>query len=285
MSWRGPQYDGEFPSLGHQVVAYIEEYLCHGPGDVVGEPIELDDEFYAFIVKAYRIDPDTGRRVYRRAFLSRAKGRAKSEIAGMLVCAEALFPVRFDGWDASGEPVGRPVKSPYIRCLATEEGQSGNTYDNVTTMLEYLIENHGDEFPGIDIGKSAQSSSRIILHHQRGEVTPSTASSAAKDGGKETFAVFLPSTKPICTCCRSCGVCTARCDATCGSVRKPSRGVLRRRRCTSRARTRWRRLRTRTSRRSKRAGCGMRMLPAFSSTTGRQRTASTSRTGTLCSLD
>ncbi|WP_234390422.1 Terminase [Streptomyces sp. MMG1533] len=169
---------------------HIEEFLCHGPGDVVGEPIELDDEFYAFIVKAYRIDPETGRRMYRRAFLSRAKGRAKSEIAGMLVCSEALFPVRFDGWDADGEPVGRPVKSPFIRCLATEEGQSGNTYDNVSTMLEYLIEHHGDDFPGIDIGKSAQSSSRIILHHQRGEITPSTASSAAKDGGKETFAVF-----------------------------------------------------------------------------------------------
>lgn len=190
MPWRGPEYDGEFPSLGQQVVEHIEEFLCHGPGDVVGEPIELDDEFYAFIVKAYRIDPETGRRMYRRAFLSRAKGRAKSEIAGMLVCSEALFPVRFDGWDADGEPVGRPVKSPFIRCLATEEGQSGNTYDNVSTMLEYLVEHHGDDYPGIDIGKSAQSSSRIILHHQRGEITPSTASSAAKDGGKETFAVF-----------------------------------------------------------------------------------------------
>lgn len=190
MPWNGGTPEQPFPSLGPQIVEHIEEFLCHGPGDVVGEPIELDDEFYAFIVKAYRLDPETGRRMYRRAFLSRAKGRAKSEIAGMLVCAEALFPVRFDGWDANGEPVGRPVKSPFIRCLATEEGQSGNTYDNVSTMLEYLVENHGDDFPGIDIGKSAQSSSRIILHHQRGEITPSTASSAAKDGGKETFAVF-----------------------------------------------------------------------------------------------
>lgn len=172
------------------MVAQIEEYLCHGPGDVVGDAIELDDEFYEFVVRCYRLDPETGRRVYRRAFLSRAKGRAKSELAGMLVCAEALFDVRFAGWDAQGEPVGRPVKSPFIRCLATEEGQSGNTYDNVSTMLEHLVEQHGDEFPGIDIGRSAQSSSRIILHHQRGEITPSTASSAAKDGGKETFAVF-----------------------------------------------------------------------------------------------
>lgn len=188
--WRGPEYEGEFPSLGPAIVDWIETYLCHGPGDVIGEPIEIDDEFYEFIVKLYRIDPDTGKRKVRRAFLSRAKGRAKSELAGMLVCAEALADVRFDGWDAAGEPVGRPVRSPYIRCLATEEGQSGNTYDNVSTMLEFLVEHHGDEFPGIDIGKSAQTSSRIVLHQQRGEITPSTASSAAKDGGKESFAVF-----------------------------------------------------------------------------------------------
>lgn len=188
--WRGPSYEGEFPSLGPVIVDWIEEFLCHGPGDVIGEPIEIDDEFYEFIVKLYRLDPETGKRKVRRAFLSRAKGRAKSELAGMLVCAEALADVRFDGWDANGEPVGRPVRSPYIRCLATEEGQSGNTYDNVSTMLEYLIEHHGDSFPGIDIGKSAQTSSRIVLRERRGEITPSTASSAAKDGGKETFAVF-----------------------------------------------------------------------------------------------
>ena len=190
MPWRGPTEERPFPSLGEQIVDWIEEFLVHGPGDVVGEPIDLDDEFYAFIIRAYRINPETGRRLYRRAFLSRAKGRAKSELAGMLVCAEALGPVRFGGWNADGEPVGRPVKSPFIRCLATEEGQSGNTYDNVAVMMEHLTNEHGDEFPGIDFGRTAQSSSRIILHHQFGEITPSTASSAAKDGGKETFAVF-----------------------------------------------------------------------------------------------
>ena len=156
----------------------------------MGEPIVVDDEFYEFIVRAYRLDPETGRRVYRRAFLSRAKGRAKSELAGMLVCAEALADVRFGGWDANGEPVGRPVKSPFIRCLATEEGQSGNTFDNVSVMMAHLVEHHGDTFPGIDFGRSSQTSTRIILHARHGEIVPSTASGASKDGGKETYAVF-----------------------------------------------------------------------------------------------
>ena len=190
MPWRGPSYPGEFPSLGPQLVQWYETYLVHGPGDVMGEPIVLDDEFYEFIVRVYRLDPDTGRRVYRRAFLSRAKGRAKSELAGMMVCAEALAPVRFAGWDANGDPVARPVKTPFIRCLATEEGQSGNTFDNVSTMMAHIVEHHGDTFPGIDFGRSAQTSSRILLHAQHGEIVPSTASGASKDGGKETFAVF-----------------------------------------------------------------------------------------------
>lgn len=189
MPWRGPRHDGEFPSLGRQVVDWIEHYLCHGPGDVQGTDIELDDEFYAFIVRCYRLDPNTGRRAYRRAFISRSKGRAKSELAGMLCCAEALGPVRFAGWDSNGEPVGHPVRAPFVRCLATEETQAGNTWDNVTVMLDHLSAEHGAEFPSLDLGRSTQTSTRIYIAGG-GELVPSTASGAAKDGGKESFAVF-----------------------------------------------------------------------------------------------
>lgn len=178
-----------FVSLGFDAIEWIEHYLCHGPGDVQGQPLVIDDEMGEFIAKAYQLNPLTGRRSVNRAFLSRPKGRAKSELAGALVCFEALGPCRFDGWDADGEPVGRSQVYPFIRCLATEENQSGNTYDNVTAMLEHLVENFGDEFPGIDLGRNAQTSSRIFLEGG-GEIVPSTSSGAAKDGGKETFAVF-----------------------------------------------------------------------------------------------
>ena len=43
--------------------------------------------------------------------------------------------MRCDGFDANGDPVGVPVHYPFIRCLATEESQAGNTYDNVEYML------------------------------------------------------------------------------------------------------------------------------------------------------
>jgi hypothetical protein len=107
------------------VLDWIHTYCCHGPGDVQGEPLDYDDEIRDFIIECYRLDEVTGRRVYREAVLSRPKGRAKSEIAGMVAVAEGLGPVRFDGWDADGQPVGRPVRSPLIKCLATEESQAG----------------------------------------------------------------------------------------------------------------------------------------------------------------
>lgn len=179
--------DPDWPSLGWEVIDWIEAELCHGPGDVEGEPIELDDEMARFVVDAYRLYPRgherAGQRVVRRATLSRPKGRAKSELAGMLVCAEAVGPVRFDGWSASGEPVGRPVRSPFIRCLATEEGQAGNTYANVEVMLAHAKDRSPRQYAAVDVGAT-----RVLLPG-KGEIRPSTSGSASKDGGKETFAV------------------------------------------------------------------------------------------------
>lgn len=178
-------------SLGAQVVDWVESHLCHGPGDVLGDPIELDAEFVAFVRECYRLD-DAGRRVFRRAILSRAKGRAKSELAAMIVCAEALGPVRFDRWAEGGErsswgyeydvgePIGAPVRSPLIRCLATEEGQTGHVYGAAAAMLTHARDAHG-LLADVGLTRTFLPGGGVIL--------PSTASSASKDGGRETFGV------------------------------------------------------------------------------------------------
>lgn len=179
-------------SLGWQLVDFAEAMLCHGPGDLAEEPLELDDELVAFVVACYALDPKDGKRTVREAVLSRAKGRAKSEIAGMVACLEAIGPVRFDHWAAAGEvswwgyeyeegePVGRRVRSPFVRVLATEEGQTGNTYDNVVLMLtKGRIADH----LSIDAGLTR------VLIPGGGKIEPCTAGAASKDGGKETFAV------------------------------------------------------------------------------------------------
>jgi len=197
----------------------MEHFCLHGPGDVQGQKVELDDELTELTADCYALDDD-GRRLYDSAFISRAKGRDKSGHAARHVLFEAFGPCRFAGWAEGGEvyswggweypyergePMGRPVTSPFIRCLATEENQSGNTYDNVYYNLT--------EGPlGEGLPSNAAGLTRTLLP-DGGEIIPSTASNAAKDGGKETFVVFdethlytLPELKRMyATVRRNCG--------------------------------------------------------------------------------
>ncbi|WP_018686523.1 hypothetical protein [Actinokineospora enzanensis] len=183
-------------SLGWLAAAWIEHWCVHGPGDIQGDPVELDDEFAGFLVDAYALDSH-GRRLYSRAALVRPKGRAKSELAGFIGLFEARGPARFAGWArggevyrwrdfvyhyAPGEPMGREITYPYIRCLATEESQTGNTYDVIHHNLE-----HGPL--GEDLTRDAVGLTRITLP-DGGEIVPSTASSSSKDGGKESLAIY-----------------------------------------------------------------------------------------------
>lgn len=182
----------DWPTLGWELIDWTEHYLCHGPGDIQGDPLEWDDEFAQLILDCYRLFPKghelEGRRCVSYMKVSMPKGRAKSEFAGALVVAEARGPVRFDGWNAAGDPVGKPITYPFIRPLATEEGQTGNTYGNVMVMGEHARDRFGSEwgFDQFDIG-----SSRTLIGRsgRDGEIRPSTAGAASKDGGKETFAV------------------------------------------------------------------------------------------------
>lgn len=188
MPWEPIEGD-EFPSLGFDLVQWIEEYCRHGPGDLQGERIHLDNEWIRFLVDAYRLDPATGARVYDEGVLSRPKGRAKSELAGLITVAEAFGPVRFDGWNAEGQPVGRPVTSPLIRCLATEESQAGNTFE----VVAYIAAEWGPDacpemYGGVRGARQYQSATALYLPHG-GEIRACTAGSASKDGGKETFVV------------------------------------------------------------------------------------------------
>jgi hypothetical protein len=186
-----PSFDGQVCSLGYEVVDWLTEYACHGPGDVQGEPLDFsaDPEVEDFLVEAYELDPVTGRRMRAKVVYSAPKGRAKSEIAGLVGVAEALGPVRCDGWNADGQPVGRPVRSPFVRCLATEEGQAGHTFQNIAyVMSEWGPDTHPDVYGGITGAKQYQSATALYLPGG-GECRASSSGSASKDGGKETFLV------------------------------------------------------------------------------------------------
>lgn len=183
----------------HIAVWWIETFTVHGPGDVQGEPSLLVNEFADFIVDCYALDA-AGKRLYDSAFFSRPKGCDKSGLAAKLVLFEALGPCRFAGYAKggetyeflgqvytyrAGEAMGKGVTVPYIRIMATEEGQTGNVYDTVYyNLTDEAAPLSAMRAYGLDAGLT-----RVTLPNG-GEVTPSTAGAASKDGGKETFVVF-----------------------------------------------------------------------------------------------
>lgn len=182
-------------SLGWLSIAWQEHFCIHGPGDIYGSPVHLDDELSTLSLDAYALDAH-GRRLYDSVFFSRPKGRDKSGQSARWCLFEALGPCRFDRFAKGGEifrqldfeyeyqkgePMGKPIMSPVVRIMATEEGQTGNIYDAVhANMTDGPLKN----IKGIKVGLTG------IMLPFKGQLIYSTASSASKDGGKETHVAF-----------------------------------------------------------------------------------------------
>ncbi len=190
-------------SLGWLACAWIEALVRHGPGDVRAQPVVHGDEMTAFIVDCYAISAKkmNTHRLYDSAFFSRPKGCDKSGMGARLALFEAFGPCRFAGWAKggevyrcpygtgftytyeAGEPMGKHPQDPVIRIMATEEGQTGNTYDTIYVNLT------DEDCPLAHVPGVSPGLTRVFLPGG-GEIIPSTASSSSKDGGKETFVVF-----------------------------------------------------------------------------------------------
>lgn len=182
------------------VLWWIENFVVYGPGDVEGRPIRLSDERAGFILDCYAIDAE-GRRFHNSVFFSRPKGCDKSGLAGYLVLLEAFGPCRFDGWAAGGETytflgktytyapgeaMAKPVNSPIIRVIATEEDQAGNIFDNVLTNVD---PKYGHPLSQL-VAYGLKVTQTEIGLPGGGKITPSSTGADSKDGGKETFVAF-----------------------------------------------------------------------------------------------
>ncbi|MBD7949600.1 terminase [Oerskovia rustica] len=186
-----PSFDEEpWPSLGGPICDLIEERAVFGPGSLKGEPARLDDEKRAAIWKAYEVYPRghelAGRRRFRRVRISWRKGTAKTEFGGWVAFVElhSEGPVRFDGWDADGNPVGRPVRDPYIPLLAT-------TQEQVMELAYGVLYTVCTEGPDADLFDS--SLERIIRLGERGadgKAVPLAGSPNARDGARTTFQYY-----------------------------------------------------------------------------------------------
>ena len=178
-----PQYEGDFPTLGYQAIDWIEQYL-RKPDTADEEPLLLYQEQADFLAEFYRLDPVTGKRVYHRGVLSRPRGWGKSPIAGALCALEGLGPVLFDGWDADGQPVGKPwsmVRTPLINIAAVSEDQTANTYSSLLEMLDN--DDLYDDYPGLEPLSG-------FVNLPRGKILPISASGASIKGARAVFGVM-----------------------------------------------------------------------------------------------
>ncbi|MDF2045140.1 hypothetical protein P2P98_03120 [Microbacterium sp. Kw_RZR3] len=198
-----PPLDLSFPTLGPGIVEFIQERAVFGPGSLAGQPAKLDDETIAFIYRLYEVMPKghrlAGRRRFSRGALELRKGLAKTEKAAWIAYCELHpeAPVRCDGFDANGNPVGRPVAFPYIPMMAvTEEQVSELAYG----VLKYVVE----EGPDADLFDS--SLERIMRLNDRGrgdgQAVPVSNAPGSRDGALTTFQhfdephrLYLPSAK------------------------------------------------------------------------------------------
>jgi hypothetical protein len=183
--WRGSDYPGEFPSLGWLIGEWIEENCVVPDGDQLGDPFLLTDEMWNFLVWHYRLLPKATEDAwqaawaFRRSQLVRPQKWGKGPLSAAMICAEAVGPVRFAGWDAAGEPLGREWMTPWIQVTATSEDQTDNVYRALRPMI--------DEGPLADLIPDT-GETRINVPGG-GLIEPVTSSGRARLGQRITFSV------------------------------------------------------------------------------------------------
>ena len=181
MPWK-PSEPGEVPTLGWYVLEWMTAMLARPAVDEY-EPFVPYLEQEDFILRWYELDPATGRFKYDRGLLGRSRGWGKSPILGGLCIVEGLADVLFDGWDADGQPVGRPwstIRTPLIHVAAVSEDQTGNTWQPMLEMLDGPVM---DEHPGIEPFDT-------VVNLPRGKIERRTSSGRTVKGAPTVFAVL-----------------------------------------------------------------------------------------------
>ncbi|WP_431784338.1 terminase [Streptomyces chumphonensis] len=151
------------------------------PGRDDGEPFVPTREQAEFLCRFYEVHPVTGRRIIHRALLSRPRGWGKSPFVGAMALAEACADVVAEGWDAYGEPVGRPwhsLRTPLVRIAAVTEDQTDNTW---LPLLEMARGGSLAADYGLDVLDT-------VIYLPRGQISPITSSATSAKGDPACFA-------------------------------------------------------------------------------------------------
>ncbi len=188
-----PDDEEPFPTLGDQVCDFLREFAVHGPGDLKGQPLSLDDDWVYWLWRAYEVwpagHPKAGRRRFKRCAASVRKGAAKTELMALVAFAELHpeSPVRFNGFNKDGSlKQGRPVVDPFIPLLANTEKQ---VEELAYGALKVMCEECPDGTSYFDV-----SLDRIIRigrdGRADGKAKPVATAPDSNDGGRTTWQGF-----------------------------------------------------------------------------------------------
>ena len=222
-------------SLGRLAYWWLRNFVVYGDGAVFKQPIRFGPERLGELMHMYALD-ERGKRLYNHVFLSKPKGADKSGFAAYVGCFEVAGPARFAGWAKGGEtfeylgkkytyrpgePMGRLINQPRVRCLATEEGQTGLIYDTILTNFK--------DGPLAELNAATFGGYIELPMLNGGRVDPTTSGASSKDGGRDTLvladeALAMDTAVPTPTGYRHLGdiavgdeVCSGRMAARCGS--------------------------------------------------------------------
>lgn len=179
-----PAFPGDFPTLGYGVLDWMQANLAE-PDRLDYAPFTPTQEQADFIIRYYELDPKTGRRKIRRGVISRPRGWGKSPFLSALAIAEGLADVVFDGWDADGQPVGRPwhtIRRPVIAVAAASEAQTKNAWDPLLDMLSADAPIH-DNYMGLE-----PMGGRVLLPY--GHIQPVFSSPMSTKGMPVVFVLM-----------------------------------------------------------------------------------------------
>lgn len=183
MPWR-PGSPGERPTLGFYALDWLSANLA-ASDRVVYEPFVPTREQAEFVLRFYELDPVSGRRNVRRGVLSRSRGWGKSPFLSGLALLEGLGDVVPDGWDADGQPVGRPwasVRTPLVFVAAASEEQTRNSWDALLEMVSMPGAPVLDNYPGLEpMG--------TFVNLPLGRIQPVTSSVTSTKGARAVFTV------------------------------------------------------------------------------------------------
>ncbi len=188
MPWREPEFSGEFPSLGWEIIRTWHD-LFPSPRDE-REPFTLTEDQVGVIVRWYRIDPTTGEFVFHRGCSRRSKGSGKSPLEAAKAITELALPCVFDGFTAAGEPVARPWGSgdlpiPWCQIASLSEEQDQNTYQPLVAFLSANGGRLGDAL-NLDVGVG-----RVLHRAMPGaRIEPVTSRAGSREGQPVTYGVL-----------------------------------------------------------------------------------------------